>query len=163
MKSWISIIILSFVCVSTYANIELKEVQDVYVKLDKIKGEIARDEKGVPLQLKYEPSKNDSFAVVKVVVDKNKIYSVAVADFTPQKASRRGELIFYGKVTDKENLKFIAYRSEKGIDVPMADGMYENGRIYFVIAVITLIVVVIFLVVFGMNRKLNKLEKEVKE
>lgn len=44
--------------------------------------------------------------------------------------------------------------------VEMADTMRSNGKIYIVVAVCLTILIGLFLYVFSIDRKLNKLEKE---
>jgi CcmD family protein len=45
-------------------------------------------------------------------------------------------------------------------DVPMADTMRSNGKIYVVFAVALTILIGIFLYLIRLDRKLNRLEKE---
>ncbi len=44
----------------------------------------------------------------------------------------------------------------------MADAMRSNGRIYVVVAVMTTILLGLILYVFTLDRKISKLEKEIK-
>ena len=47
-------------------------------------------------------------------------------------------------------------------EVEMADAMRSNGKIYIVVAVCLTILVGLFIYVFSLDRKLSKLEKEIK-
>jgi CcmD family protein len=46
--------------------------------------------------------------------------------------------------------------------VEMADGFYKEGKIYIVIAVLSIVLVGIVVYLFSMDRKLKKLEEHLK-
>ena len=51
--------------------------------------------------------------------------------------------------------------AQTGTDVPMADGMRSNGKIYVVVAVILAIFLGIILYLFRLDRKISRLEKDI--
>ncbi len=51
----------------------------------------------------------------------------------------------------------FAYAQEK---VEMADGLRSNGKIYVVVAVLTIILTGLFIFLINIDRKVSKLEKE---
>jgi CcmD family protein len=53
--------------------------------------------------------------------------------------------------------------AQKASDPEMADVMRANGKIYVVVAVLTIIFIGIVVYLISLNRKLNKLERLIKE
>jgi CcmD family protein len=53
--------------------------------------------------------------------------------------------------------------AQKSSEAEMADAMRSNGKIYVVVAVLTLIFIGIVVYQISLNRKLNKLERLIKE
>ena len=47
-------------------------------------------------------------------------------------------------------------------DVDMADVMHENGKIYVVVGVLAIILIGMFVYLISLDRKVSKLEKELK-
>ena len=47
-------------------------------------------------------------------------------------------------------------------DIPMADQMRENGKIYVVVAVLLLIMAGIFVYLFYLDKKMQQIEQEIK-
>ena len=45
----------------------------------------------------------------------------------------------------------------------MADSFYKDGKIYIVISVLSIVLIGVLVYLFSMDRKLNKLEKELKD
>ncbi len=56
---------------------------------------------------------------------------------------------------------FIAYAQEN--DVEMADIMHENGKIYVVVAVISIILTGFLIALISIDRRVKQLEKECKK
>jgi CcmD family protein len=54
----------------------------------------------------------------------------------------------------------FAQETEK---VEMADGLYQSGKIYVVVSVLSIIFIGIVIYLIVLDRKISKLEKEIKE
>ncbi len=52
---------------------------------------------------------------------------------------------------------------EVGANPEMADTFYSEGKIYIVIAVLSMVLVGIFVYLFSMERKLKRLEEQLKQ
>jgi CcmD family protein len=55
----------------------------------------------------------------------------------------------------------VSVRAQQGVE--MADTMRSEGKIYIVVAVIAIIFIGIVIYMISLDRKLSKLEKEIKE
>ena len=53
--------------------------------------------------------------------------------------------------------------SQESTTVDMADGMYQSGKIYVVVAVLSIIFVGIVIYLIVLDGKISKLEKEIKK
>lgn len=59
-------------------------------------------------------------------------------------------------------LMLTAFVTKAQEQLPMADAMRENGKIYVVVAVLTVILLGMIIYLISIDRKLRKLEKEIK-
>lgn len=59
-------------------------------------------------------------------------------------------------------LLFLSNRAFSQEHIPMADGMRAEGKIYVVVAIMLVIFIGIIVYLFSIERKINKLEKEIK-
>jgi CcmD family protein len=59
--------------------------------------------------------------------------------------------------------RLLAQTGESNSSVEMADGLYQSGKIYVVITAIALICVGIIVYLILLDRKIGKLEKELKK
>lgn len=53
--------------------------------------------------------------------------------------------------------------SQESTTVEMADGLYQSGKIYVVVAVLSIIFTGIVIYLVMLDRKISKLEKEIKK
>lgn len=58
---------------------------------------------------------------------------------------------------------FFLISNSFGQSVEMADTLRSEGKIYVVVSIILLVLTGLIVYLFGMDRKLNKLEKQLKE
>lgn len=56
-------------------------------------------------------------------------------------------------------LSVTAFAQEQAVE--MADGLYQSGKIYVVVAVISVIFIGIIVYLISIDRKVSKLEKEI--
>lgn len=59
-------------------------------------------------------------------------------------------------------LPSMAQDTMQGGTIEMADAMRSSGKIYVVVAVLTLIMAGLFIYLAGLDRKIRKFEKEIK-
>lgn len=70
--------------------------------------------------------------------------------------------MYYGKEKINLGLALLQTLFLQAQDVEMADVMRENGKIYVVVGVICIIFIGMFAYLIWQDRKLSKLEKEIK-
>ena len=59
-------------------------------------------------------------------------------------------------------LSTVGFAQDKCQRVEMADGLYQSGKIYVVVIVLSLIFAGIVVYLIALDRKISKLEKEIK-
>ena len=59
-------------------------------------------------------------------------------------------------------ITFFSFAQEAPVKVEMADTLRESGKIYVVVAVLTIIFLGIILYLIAIDRKLSRLEKQIK-
>lgn len=163
-----SLIVFSLFTVASFAQkLDVKKAEEIVKqhtqKVYRLHAFVKRNANKEPISIQYDASQNDSLAIIEVLTDNETTFQVICYEYSKVIDSTFNKIKFYGYPSKNDKTIFIAHKYDIGAKVEMADEWFSNGLIYFVVGVLVVIFIGVYLYLFGISKRIRKIEKEAEE